>query len=1435
MSKRFVLWFGSAFLLAFFIWSGWRLSITVSEKLRGVEAELSAYAANYGLDVRHGGLKLHLFRLCLSLDEIEARDALADRFLASANNIEISLSLLRVLRGEVPVSRIRARNFRIEAGEWNRALYEKLCSIEESGDVRLPEFLFVDGLVSLGPFGPVQRMDANVREVRVRQGRFLGTRIHVAVSRVDGLISIPGEGVTGWPFPSMEADMVFKGNAVRVRKFTAQGDASTISFSGLAEMKKRLIDGKASGTIDLANWIEAGYPGASYARNAFRSGKAEFSVSASGPLENPSGRAKLYLKKSDLRGVAVSDLEAALSSSGSMVRFDRVRAKLLGGSFDASGSYDLNSFGMELKAALNRISLASIPWSDIEAPGRFSGKANIEASVSGTPDRLKATASLSMPEGVESHPELGGRAYKCRLPVTLVASVEMPEAGKLRLESARLRAGLAEAWAEGEILSSARRLKLRGAVRAPSGKAEEYGFLFPVSWRQMDAEWEVSGPLSMPRMAVSADVNGLAAWSLPPASLTVTVEGVPTGTLRFAAGIPADPFKMKTIGTVSALMDPAKTRADVSVSTHGINLSESGKWFAATLVSLGKDPKPVREYLDGMSGTVEADARIKIAAGMADIKGSIRSARIDVRGVPISAVTATGEYRSAGDARWTARGGGRLGDGAVSFAAEESADGNSKASAGVSGLRISQALSLLRQDGFKGVDGIFEARLDAKRGASEWEIQRLEARSAELSVGDARIANVRVEGTLGAETGMFSARSESPSVSVSGDIRRDMDWRTRFSMTASSLPTSFLFAAAGRPGVASEGVWRAEAEGVALLAGLLSGKPVTPDTFPVFRATVHAESPGMGTLSFKEFRATGARSGGGIAGSLLTTGPETRLAWEVSLREPFEFRLEGPFSIGEESNGRPADDKRRVSVNGKALITGSLKLPERTNGAVRVESFSYREGGWELKGKDFAARMEADGVRLEDVTLTAADAPVRIAGKISWDGDMDARVNGKLPAGLVRLVVPGVFEKLDGIVTAEVRVTGNMFDPVIVGTGRLDEVSLSFKGYAQQFEGLKGEAVLSREKVVFEHFEGRSGGGYVDGWGEVPLQMDAGQRLYFSVDFFDVRYPYPDDFQPVIQGHVELFGPIDDIMVAGDVEVQSARYKKNIYPERAFLDFRRRLADVSARRDSTDFRARLDINVVADRTLRVKNNLANTSGSGEFRVQGDTNKVIVLGSFDMYEGYVELYGNRYEIKRAIIDFQDPRRINPYLDVRAETRKSGYLIAVLVSGTVEKPEVNFSSDPPLGQTDVVSLLSFGVTTQTLLSTGYRSSFENVGTTGAVGGSAIALGSLGGVDERIRGTVGLDKFSIETGFSPTTQTFEPRLVARKSFEDRLSVGMSQSLGTTSETAASLEMQLMERVYLESGWKSGDKSVPGQVSGDVRVRYRFQSLKDLLYGRD
>jgi len=571
---------------------------------------------------------------------------------------------------------------------------------------------------------------------------------------------------------------------------------------------------------------------------------------------------------------------------------------------------------------------------------------------------------------------------------------------------------------------------------------------------------------------------------------------------------------------------------------------------------------------------------------------------------------------------------------------------------------------------------------------------------------------------------------------------------------------------------------------------------------------------------------SGKKNGDALMGEVWSRTPDTRLAFSVGLREPFGFRVEGPFSIGTAGNGKEGG-KARFALSGRVEIGGSLRALSNTAGSLEIRQFAYRDGGFELSGKEISAELSTEGIRWAGGTLTAAGNPLNVSGKVSWKGDLDVRLEGKLPAAAIRLVTD-VFDRLDGTMRLDLRLTGKWDDPSMVGTGRLEGGVFSFRGYAQLFEEMRADATISREKLVFEHFEGRSGGGYLDGRGELPLRFDAHQRLFFSVDFFDMRFPYPEDFRPVLQGHVELLGPYDDFLVTGDVEIQSARYTKILRPERVFVDFRKRLADVTARQEKSEFRVRLDVNAVANGTIKIKNNLADADAKGEFKVVGDTNRVIVLGAFDVNEGYVEYQGNRYDLKRVTVEFQDPRRNNPRLDARAETKKGNVTVLVSVTGTLEKYEVDLSSDPPLGKNDIVSLLSLGVTARALAG--------SEGTVSAAAASSIVLGPYKGkVEEGIRGIVSLDKFAIEPSFSTSNKSFEPKFIVGKTFGDRFSVSVSTSVGTSSESNAIVEYKVLENVFLQGAWESTTTTREGDLGADVKIRYRYRQFKDFLRGRD
>ena len=61
---------------------------------------------------------------------------------------------------------------------------------------------------------------------------------------------------------------------------------------------------------------------------------------------------------------------------------------------------------------------------------------------------------------------------------------------------------------------------------------------------------------------------------------------------------------------------------------------------------------------------------------------------------------------------------------------------------------------------------------------------------------------------------------------------------------------------------------------------------------------------------------------------------------------------------------------------------------------------------------------------------------------------------------------------------------------------------------------------------------------------------------------------------------------------------------------------------------------------------------------------------------------------------ASADFTDQNRINPVMEIVAQTIVKGYNIRLSLEGQMERFNLSLVSDPPLEETDILSLLTIG---------------------------------------------------------------------------------------------------------------------------------------------
>jgi translocation and assembly module TamB len=146
---------------------------------------------------------------------------------------------------------------------------------------------------------------------------------------------------------------------------------------------------------------------------------------------------------------------------------------------------------------------------------------------------------------------------------------------------------------------------------------------------------------------------------------------------------------------------------------------------------------------------------------------------------------------------------------------------------------------------------------------------------------------------------------------------------------------------------------------------------------------------------------------------------------------------------------------------------------------------------------------------------------------------------------------------------------------------------------------------------------------------------------------------------------------------------------------------------------------------------------------GALRVTKDFRApLIVSGTIETVRGFATFYGKKFILEQGRVTFPGTEEINPLLDVTTTYAVSEYVVSIQVEGSALKPQLTLSSQPEREQSDIVSLLVFGKTTDRL-TTSEQSSLSSQAQ--AVAGS-VAASQL----EKIAGTsLGLDVIEVTPG--------------------------------------------------------------------------------------
>ncbi|HYA97581.1 MAG TPA: translocation/assembly module TamB domain-containing protein, partial [Methylomirabilota bacterium] len=229
---------------------------------------------------------------------------------------------------------------------------------------------------------------------------------------------------------------------------------------------------------------------------------------------------------------------------------------------------------------------------------------------------------------------------------------------------------------------------------------------------------------------------------------------------------------------------------------------------------------------------------------------------------------------------------------------------------------------------------------------------------------------------------------------------------------------------------------------------------------------------------------------------------------------------------------------------------------------------------------------------------------------------------------------------------------------------------------------------------------------------------------------------------------------------------------------------------------------------------------AQLSAEADLHIRGTWEHPIILGHIHILAGELVFAGNRYHVSRGDLNFANPFRLDPVLNVEATTTVQQYEIALNFSGPASKLVLSYRSDPPLPANDIITLLALGKTTSEAEA---RSSGLGQGSTPGASEllSGVISSQLGGRLERL---FGITRLRVDPGLGGLGSTSSSQnSAARVSVEQR--VGRNVTI-TYISNVTSTQQQIIQVEYNVNRQLSiiGLRDQNGTFGLDIVLKKRF-----------
>jgi translocation and assembly module TamB len=485
----------------------------------------------------------------------------------------------------------------------------------------------------------------------------------------------------------------------------------------------------------------------------------------------------------------------------------------------------------------------------------------------------------------------------------------------------------------------------------------------------------------------------------------------------------------------------------------------------------------------------------------------------------------------------------------------------------------------------------------------------------------------------------------------------------------------------------------------------------------------------------------------------------------------------------------PLKDHTRLDAH---ITIPTLSVSYKSNAqfaAVQPIQIDYSRGV--LTVQKTAIRGPGTDLQLQGTIPVAGTAPMSIVAL------------GTVDLGIAQMLDPDITSS--GQLQFNIDGSGRRANPNVQGQIKIVNAALAGDSLPLGLQNGNGVLTLTNNRLEIDKFEGKVSSGTLTAKGGITYRPSIGFNLVVAAN--GIRTLYPPGVREGIDTNLTFVGSPQNSVLRGQVRLTELSFS----PAFDLSDVISAVGGTTGSTAPPGSFARnlnLDINVVSTSDLNLASSKLSLQGATNLRIRGTAAQPAVIGRVNVTEGDLIFRGNRYFLEPSTLDFVDPYRVEPRVNLSVRTKVQDYDIRMLLRGTLDQIRTTYTSEPALPPSDIINLLVFGKTSAA------QAADTTPGTLGAQ--SMIASSVSSQVTNRIERIAGISRLSIDPVLGGNQQDPGARITIQQRVTGNLFVTFATDATSTQRELIKLEYQATPRVGV-----SGVRDQNGGFAFDIRIK--------------